>query len=59
MKLFSDFLGVFHVIGTEVIGSTVSSFKNKHSVKCRTRNLLFLFVHSKLGMKYGKKKKSF
>lgn len=42
--------GDFHVIGTELIGNTMSSFKNEKSVH------RMLFVHSKLGMKYGKKK---
>lgn len=37
-----------------MIGNTKLSFKNKHSVKCRTTNLLFLFVRSKLEIKYGK-----
>lgn len=39
------------MIGTELIGNTMSSFKNKKSVH------RMLFVHSNLGMKYGKKKK--
>lgn len=50
MKLCSDFFGDFHVIGTELTGNTMSSFKNKKSLH------RVLFVHSKLGMKYEKKK---
>lgn len=50
MKLCLIFFGDFHVIGTELIGNTMSSFKNKKSVH------RMLFVHSNLGMKYGKKK---
>lgn len=53
MKLCSDFFGDFHVIGTELTGNTMSSFKNKKSLH------RVLFVHSKLGMKYEKKKMSF
>lgn len=43
MKLCSDFFFCdFHVIGIEVIGTTMSSFENKKAV------YRMLFVHSKL-----------